>query len=334
MSLKRIEESEYSEHLQQFKKTVYEIFPILCFHPHEVDAFIKNYSEIPYDETVVHNDTLYLIEIENNQTALCRCLINNYGKQSIQYIIPSSWSNRYQIVKTAIEQIKTEFLQVSPADELVMVIHEKVPSHNAYYAGLLPELGFDMEPRLTMTANQNITETLELPQLPKNIHEIPFTKNRLSEFIDLYNKAYAVHYYGFPLLKIEQRREFTRWQLTDVQDKKDAVKSWVGLECDGRIIGSCYGRIWGNEMSIEELAILPDFYGKGLGRFLAIRCMYKLKNHFGEPSKYFFIGTNRTYKRALRLYYSLGFKIDQVQTYASFIKKNVSTRSQLPTNLG
>ena len=91
-----------------------------------------------------------------------------------------------------------------------------------------------------------------------------------------------------------------------------------------KIIGSCYGRIWGNEMSIEELAILPEFYGNGLGRFLTIRCMYKLKSHFGESSKYFFIGTNRTYQRALRLYYSLGFKIDQVQTYASFIKNKTS----------
>ena len=318
MCLKIITETEYSEYLQQFEKTAYEIFPILGFQPHEIDSFIKFHSKLPYDENI------YLIKNENNQTAFCRCLINNYGKQSIQYIIPSLWFSRYQIVKTAIEQIKTEFLQASLASELIMVINEKVPSHNAYYAGLLPELGFDMQPRLTMTASQNITETIELPQLPKNIHEISFTKNRLSEFVDLYNKAYTVHYDGFSSQKIEQQREFTKSQLTDAQDKDDAVKTWVGLECDGRIIGSCYGRIWDNEMSIEELAILPEFYGNGLGRYLAIRCMYKLKNHFGEPSKYFFIGTNRTYKRALRLYYSLGFKIDQVQTYASFLKKNIS----------
>lgn len=318
MGLKRIKETEYYEHLQQLEKTAYEIFPILCFQPHEIEQFIKFYSSLPYDETI------YLIEIENNQTAFCRCLINNHGKQSIQYIIPSLWTNRYQIVKAAIEQIKTEFLQASLAWELVIIINEKLPSHNAYYAGLLPELGFDMEPRLTMTASQNITEAIELPQLPKNIHEISFTKNRLSEFVDLYNKAYAVHYDGFPLEKVEQRREFTKWELTDAQDKEDALKTWVGLECNGRIIGSCYGRIWDDEMSIEELAILPEFYGNGLGRYLAIRCMYKFKNNFREPSKYFFIGTNRTYKQALRLYYSLGFEIDKVQTYASFLKNNIS----------
>lgn len=319
MSIKIIEKTEYSEYLRQFKDTVHEIFPKFCFLPNEIDAFISFYSELPY------NETTYLIEIENNKVAFCRCDLNNYGKQSIQYIIPSLWSSRYQIVKAAIEQIKTEFIQVSPADELVMTIKEKVPSHNAYYAGLLPELDFDMQPRLTMTASQNIIETIELPQLPQNIHEISFVKNRLSEFINLYNEAHAVNENGFPPEKIEQLREFRRWQLTDAQDKQDAVKTWVGLEYNGRIIGSCYGRIWDNEMSIEELAILPEFYGNGLGRFLAIRCMYKLKSNFGEPSKYFFIGTNRTYQRALRLYYSLGFKIDQVQTYATLSKNNTST---------
>jgi ribosomal protein S18 acetylase RimI-like enzyme len=318
MVVKIIGESEYSEHLQQFKKIVHEIFPILCFMPNEIEAFI-NYFELPY------RDKIYLIETENNQTAFCRCSINNYGKQSIQYIIPSLWSNRYQIVRAAIKHIKNEFLQVSPASELVMTINEKFPSHNAYYAGLLPEIGFDMQPRLTMTASQNIIETIELPQLPKNIYEISFTKNRLSEFVEFYNKAYAVHEDGFLSEKIEQLREFRKWELTDAQDKEDAVKTWVGLEYNSRIIGSCYGRIWANEMSIEELAILPEFYGNGLGKFLAIRCMYKLKRHFGDPGKYFFIGTNRTYQRALRLYHSLGFKIDQVQTYATFIKNNTST---------
>ena len=316
MALKIIEKNEYSEYLQQFKKTVNEIFPILGFQPNKIDEFINFHFQLPYD------DKIYLIEVDKNQIAFCRYLINNLGKQSIQYIIPSLWSSRYQIIKAAIEQIKTEFIQASLADELVMVINEKFPSHNAYYAGLLPELGFDMQPRLTMTASQNILETTELPQLPKNIQEISFTKNRLSEFIDLYNKAYIVNYDGFTSEKIEQIEEFQKLQLKDAQEKEDAVKTWIGLEYKGRIIGSCYGRIWGNEMSIEELAILPEFYGKGLGRFLAIRCMYKLKSHFGEQSKYFFIGTNRTYKRALRLYYSLGFTIDRVQTYAGFTKNN------------
>ncbi|MUH01584.1 GNAT family N-acetyltransferase [Scytonema sp. UIC 10036] len=320
MNFLKVEKTEYSDYMHKFKETAYEIFPILSFQPHEIDAFINFHQKLPYND----NETIYLIEIENNKIAFCRSLINNYGKQSIQYIIPSLWSSRYQIIKAAIEQIKTEFIQVSPANELVMTINEKVPSHNAYYAGLLPELNFDMQPRLTMTASQNILETIELPQLSKNIHEISFVKNRLSEFIDLYNKAYAVHEGEFTSEKIEQLREFRRWQLTNAQDQEDAVKTWVGLEYDGRIIGSCYGRIWGNEMSIEELALLPEFYGNGLGRFLAIRCMYKLKSHFGEPSKYFFIGTNRTYQRALRLYYSLGFKIDLVQTYATFFKNGTS----------
>lgn len=315
MTIRVIRKDEYTEHIQQVKRTVSEIFPILCFMPDEIEAFIRKF-ETPY------NDTIYLSEQANGQKAFIRTLINNYGMESVKYIIRCDLYNRYKIVREAIKEIKTEFIKGDLNREIVITINEKVPSHNAYYAGILPELGFDMQPRVTMTASQELIEQLNIPDLPKDIYEIPFSKDRLSEFIDLYNTAYAVYEDGFSLLKLAHTREFRKWQLTDAQEKEDAVNTWIGLEVKGKIIGSCYGRIWNNEMSLEELAILPDFYGKGIGRFLAIRCMQKLKQHCGEQNRYFFIGTNRTYKRAMQLYQRLGFKIDEFQTYATFMKND------------
>jgi len=307
-----IEKDEYSEHLEQFQITVSEIFPILCFTPEQIEAFLREFAPL-------YDDTLYYIENALGQATFSRTLINAYGSRGILYVIPSVWSDRYQLVKSAIEQIQTEFILANTGNKLFIRITEQVPSHNAYYAGLLPELGFDMEPRVTMTANQELVNQLDLTELPNKIYEISFSKNRLPEFIELYNRAYGV--YQDRLLPDRQahEREFRHWQLTDAQQQEDAVKTWIGIEFNGEIVGSCYGRIWGNEMSVEELAILPEFYGKGLGRFLTIRCMQKLKEHFGEPSRYFFIGTNRTFTRALKLYHRLGFKINSVETYATFV---------------
>lgn len=312
MSIRVIGKDEYPEHLEQFKITVREIFPILCFTPEQIEAFLREFAP-SYD------DTVYYIENALGQATFSRTLINAYGIRSIQYVIPSVWSERYQLVKSAIEQIKTEFILANTEKKLFIRITEQVPSHNAYYAGLLPELGFDMEPRVTMTANQDMVNQLDLTDLPNNIYEISFSKNRLPEFIELYNRAYAVYQDRLLPERQAHEREFRQWQLTDAQEQEDAVKTWVGIEFNGEIVGSCYGRIWGNEMSVEELAILPEFYGKGLGRFLTIRCMQKLKEHFGEPSRYFFIGTNRTFTRALKLYHRLGFKINSVETYATFV---------------
>ncbi len=317
MSINIIGKDEYPEHLEQFKKTVNEIFPILGFTPEQIEAFIKEF-ELPYD------DTVYSIENALGKTVFIRTLINAYGIRSIQYVISSTWSDRYKLVKSAIEQLKSDFIKANTEKKLFIRITEEFPSHNAYYAGLLPELGFDMEPRVIMTANQELVTQLDLTELPNNINEISFSENRLPEFIDLYHKAYAVHQNSLLPERLAHEREFRKWQLTDAQQQKDAVKTWVGVELNGEIVGSCYGRIWGNEMSVEELAILPEFYGKGLGRFLTIRCMQKLKEHFGEPSRYFFIGTNRTFTRALKLYHRLGFKINSVETYATLVNYDAS----------
>ncbi|MUH01587.1 hypothetical protein F7734_58750 [Scytonema sp. UIC 10036] len=67
------------------------------------------------------------------------------------------------------------------------------------------------------------------------------------------------------------------------------MKTWVGLEYDGRIIGSCYGRIWGNEMSIEELALLPEFYGNGLWKIFWQFVVCTSLEHFGEPVNTFLL---------------------------------------------
>jgi len=40
-----------------------------------------------------------------------------------------------------------------------MDINEEVPSHSAYFAGLLPGLGFGMEPRVEMVADGDVSAT-------------------------------------------------------------------------------------------------------------------------------------------------------------------------------
>ncbi|MEZ4662573.1 MAG: hypothetical protein R2911_33900 [Caldilineaceae bacterium] len=67
---------------------------------------------------------------------------------------------------------------------------------------------------------------------------------------------------------------------------------WTSLVKDGRLIGASFGGM-GYELSIEEVGICPLLWARA-GRYLTIRCMQKLRQHYGED-KYFALGTFRTY---------------------------------------
>ena len=67
-----------------------------------------------------------------------------------------------------------------------------------------------------------------------------------------------------------------------------------------------------------ELAVTPQYWGRGLGRYLTIHCMQNLRAHFGRPDSYFSIGTQRDNVRARQLYYNLGFMRYTISTRAIY----------------
>ena len=87
----------------------------------------------------------------------------------------------------------------------------------------------------------------------------------------------------------------------------------------GEMIGYCLGDIWYKTlMNITDLAVSREFWGRGIGRYLIIRCMQNLKQHFAIPESYFGLGADRTNTRACRFYFKLGFEREWIGTRAGF----------------
>jgi hypothetical protein len=72
------------------------------------------------------------------------------GRRNIDYIIPAPWESRFSIIREAIEDLIEKTCSAGPDARIRITIDEMVPSHNAYFGAMLPELGFDMVPRIEM----------------------------------------------------------------------------------------------------------------------------------------------------------------------------------------
>jgi len=95
------------------------------------------------------------------------------------------------------------------------------------------------------------------------------------------------------------------------------VESGVTLEQNEQIIGLCYGHVPDTSTAfIDELVVSPSLYGRGLGRYLLVRCAQRLKERGGEECRSCALSTYRTLSRALRLYYQLGFEREVLWTEA------------------
>jgi GNAT superfamily N-acetyltransferase len=293
-----INPEQHADYRQKFKDAVRGLFPILCFTPEQTEAFIQEFEPQLFDD-------MSRIMVDNRgQPTFCRY----FSRWEIEYIIPSSWEDRYTLVKAALHQLKAEFLAEN-GRVLHMIIEEDPPSHAAYYMGYLPELGFELRPRATMIADQDLVSQLQLPELMPDIQETPFQADHL-------NTATYIDARAFGATEQEAERQADGDQIDSRYSLESTRHTWTGLTCEGKLIGFAFGADADNRMMLEEVSLLPEFHGKGLGRYLVIRCLQKLHENFGGPNKQFFLGTDRRWSSALKLYHRLGFTIDKTQSYA------------------
>ena len=284
--------------------------PILCYTPEQIKTFIDQYEPQA-------NANSYVFEDEQGRLTFCHYTVESSEARYINYIIPSVWEDRFSMVKATIQHLKTDFLTDNLERELRMHIDEKLPSHNAYYAGLLSEFGFKLRPRVTMLADQSIVSELTLPELDADFQEMAYDASLLETAISVY---IAAHDANAPDHVTEE--EFARehaWAtgyITKMFGLERTVQTWVGLGYRGELVGFAFGGVWDNQLSLDEVALSPAYHGQGLGRYLTIRFLQKIAQAFGGPNKYFFLGADRTNTQALKLYHRLGFKIDKIELYA------------------
>ena len=321
--LKIITHEQYPDYAREFNGAVRHLFPILGFTPAQTDAFIAAYEPQCDGKSCV-------IEDGNGQRTFCRYAVEHPGEIFIEYLIPSAWENRYALVKDAILHLKHTFLVVQGERLLRMHIDEQVPSHAAYYLGLLPDLGFTLEPRVTMTAARDLARQMLLPPLPPTIHELPYQADDVAAVIDIYARAFTRRKeHELSAAEWTQRRAAEAPYITHVYPSEETVQTWTGLVSAGKLIGGAFGSTDGARMSLDEVFVVPEFQGQGLGRSLTVRCLQKLDAQYGGPGKHFFLGTDRRWDAAFNLYHSLGFTIDTVESYA-FLRHNSKSLFQSP----
>ncbi len=309
--IQTINQEQHPDYPQKFKDAVRNLFPILCYTPDETEAFIDEF------EPQFDGKSAFFADAQGHLT-FCRVNVKETDSRNINYIIPENWEARHTMVKATLQQIINEFLQANAAHELRMKINEKLPSHNAWYAGLLPELGFHLTPRLLMVADQGVIDQLDLPARAPDVQETAHRADQLAEATELYVQAYDANRQALPAAKLASEQAWERQYISRLYRQERTIETWTGLTHNGKLIGFSCGDVWDDELSIDEVAILPEYFDQGLGRYLTIRCMQKLHERYGGPTKYFMLGTERTNTRALKLYHRLGFTIDKVESYACF----------------
>lgn len=308
--LQTINQQEHSDYPVKFRDAVRTILPILCFTPDQADAFINDF-EPQFD------GNSHVIEDEQGRLTFCRFTLDaTPGEVFVDYLLPSVWKHRYTLVKGALKQLEATFLKPGSGRFLRLHIDERTPSHAAYYLGLLPELGFRLAPRVTMTAPRELARRLK-PPLVAGFTELSRAEIPLAEAIDVYVRAFrgkAVQ--ALSAEEWDRLRQSETPYLTEAYAREGAAPTWVGAAAGDQLVGLAFGDASGDRLSLEEVAVTPEYQGKGLGKYLTVRCLQKLYKTHGGAGKHFFLGTDRRWTKALNLYHGLGFTIDRVETYA------------------
>ena len=298
-----------ADQAQAFQNAVREILPILCFAPDAVEAFLTAY--LPGSD-----GRSYVVEADGGGPTFCRYSVDG-SEVFVDYIIPSKWDDRYAQVRCAIEQLKDACLTPGSDRYIRMHVDERLPSHAAYYLGLLPELGFTLKPRVTMTAPRDLTTRLIRPDLAEGVTEVSYHRDRLPAVIDVSVRAYSGKMlHELPEAEWDRLRQDEAPYLEGAFAQRRAADTWTGLAFQDRLVACSFGEVTDDRLKVEEVFVLPEFQGKGLGRHVTVRCLQKLHEQDGSPSKRFFLGTDRRWTPALNLYHSLGFSIDVVESYA------------------
>jgi len=310
---------EREAHKKQLADTVRRIFPCLGYSQEAMDQFIQ----MPDEDGDVEGE-YYRIETAEDQGVLVK--VRTGSRWYVSYLIPIDWESRYYAISSAIEWLKSACREKGTGD-MWFHIRKNLPSHQAYYEGLLAMQGFRVRPRVHMIAPLEVLDTLERPEIPENIIEIAPSKDRLREIADNHYEALMIYEGPLPLEEEKKKKQTIYNTLVSWFPHED-VKTWVVLEHRGRIIGLCQGLVSLESHSLDlwEVGLHPDYQGRGLGRYMCIRSMQKLREYYGGPEMHFAVDAEPTPSSipALKLYYGLGFTIDRHESYVDIKSSKAS----------
>jgi len=144
------------------------------------------------------------------------------------------------------------------------------------------------------------------------------TTDRASQAARVLHEAYlTVHPDWSPERREDARKSWSQFmKFTSPAEFRD---EWVAVEHEGAVVGVCAAFSRPDAMIISELAVLPEHFRKGVGRYLLVRAMQKVKGARGSDGQYLLSTLRRRESRAaVGLYRSVGFTVRKVFTRASW----------------
>jgi len=284
-----------------FCMAVEAILPVLCFEQQQIDTFLRR------------AETGKLGDIQVYEGPKGGRTFAGETRVKVHFVLPSSWAQRFALVENAIRQMQASKRMIR------LDIDEGSPSSGAYFAGALPRLGFEVEPRIEMSAEQGIADQLGDGFLPRGFNEVGFDRGRSDEVAQVWHQAYAA--YRPEWSAAERDRDLGEWKADGLAFPQELARYYVAVEHEGRIIGVCRGGDPTVGMTINELAVLPSYQGRGIGRSLLLRCIQRLRERASIPGARIHLSTNRTYRAAVSFYRSLGFTTERVFVAATWKRR-------------
>lgn len=267
-------------------------FPGFGYLESDVDRFLSLNAE-PYD------DAHYFLQKGGQVLAVAmRC------GDLLEYVVPATWERRYEIVNRTVLALKAEH------PGLRVHIGEDPPSHAAWYAALLPALGFGMTPRFRMVASVASLRNAAVPEAAFSL--TPMQSRWIDACVALHLKAHRLS---------GPKAEEMSSNLRESIDSPDRLGSWViALEGEA-VVGSCFGSHHRGRLFVEEIAVAETHQNRGLGRALLIETIRKLSQDFSDAETAV-LDVDRTNVSAVHLYTRIGFSVQNRYTIA---------RSDLPS---
>lgn len=288
LTLRRVAHEHFGEFQRELRRAVEASFPGFGYSPDEIGRFLRLNAE-PYQDT---HDLL----LEDGEVVAVAMRLGDL----LEYVVPVLWERRYDLVVHAIQSVCAQI------PTLRLNIAEGLPSHNAWYAGLLPALGFELTPRTRMAASLPSLVRLAEQREPSSISLRSMEEDWLDACVELYLDAYG---------RSGEWAQETADKLRESFEAPDRRASWVIAFSDGTMVGSCFGSQYGDRFYVEELAVAAAYQGRGLGRAMLLETVQRLARTY-PSAEAVVLDVDRMNLPATRLYAALGFRPQTFYTVA------------------
>ena len=299
-----------TRHHLELTRAVRDLFLPLGYSDEEAEDFLQSQKASPPDPA-----DLGRLETEAGP-ALAR--IRKDSTWDISYLIPANWDRQYEILEEALKAITSE-AERGGAEDVLIRIEESPPSHNAYFAGMLPLLGFTLAPRAGLAAPLEAIDLLSPPELPDEIQEVTIQESDLAEIVEWYADALLSH--RTTPVPDEERRRGNEEMLSGFVRylQGESAQAWVVLGDGDRTVALAIGTCGEDgHLTLSQIGVAATHRGLGLGRYIIMRCMQKLLDRYGDRGKLFWVRTGRTWAPAYGLYQRLGFQPRDLYSFAQY----------------